>query len=225
MIGSFLFAAAIEDNPEKIRQSLDSILSQRQFSGLLPQNKGMLQKLIESLGNNEIVRKVIGALFSVLEFISKFIVSRPEILYIFLGLLLTGIIAYVVIMVRRKISGSRLKSHGDEEHAESINPDVREKQGLTAAEAGDFVQAMRQLYVSLLLCLNLQGVIEYNPSRTNRETENLLRGRSPENFFASFCGLNGIFEDKVYALNPCNPEDFNEFRKYYEFCRKEVEKI
>jgi hypothetical protein len=219
------FFSVIEDNPEKVRQLLDSVLSQKQFSGLQQQDKNVIQKIIEWLGNNEIIKKITGYLAEFLGTLAKALLARPEVIYIVLFLLLAAILTYVIITVRRKISKSHIRSQGDDGHPESINPEVREKQGFAAAENGDFVQAMRQLYISLLLFFNIKGIIEYNPARTNKETEDLLRGRSPDEFLKNFCGLNRIFEDKVYALNTCSSGDFSRFREYYDICRKELERI
>lgn len=218
------FLLKIEENPEKIRQALNSILSERQFAGLY-QGKSTIARILEWLSSHWIVKKVLGFIVDVLDFIKNLFLGNSGFLYVTLFVLLVFIIAFIIISIRRKILKSTTKNKDGEEGAGSIDPNIREQQGIAAAKTGNFTEAIRQLYISLLLFFNLKGILEYNPSRTNRETERLILEKSKEEFKNNFSRLNRIFEDKVYALNPCDSAEFREFREAYEYCRKGIDRF
>ncbi len=221
-----IYFLQIEDSPEKVKQLLQGVLDQRRFAGLkYDPSQDPLRRLIEFLKGTRLYKYFADLMGTVLKSLFNFISSSSVLSYVIMIILLSIIIGYLVIVIRRRIAGRLAKNGDGREEEESIDPIVREKQGLAAAVAGDFTGAIRHLYKSLLLFFNLKGIMEYRISRTNRETEVLLARSESEEFRKSFTRMNRIFEDKVYALRPCHEYEFLEFQEAYEFCRRGIREL
>jgi len=76
-----------------------------------------------------------------------------------------------------------------------------------AAAAGSYREAIRHLYLALLLKLDLAGLLSYQPSRTNWEYLRALRasGRLPTGEVTS---LTGIFDRKWYGGESAAASDY-----------------
>lgn len=223
---NFLFFLTIENNPARIRKLLEDVLNQRQFAGLKrSQENAMLGKVLKYLQETWIFKEFLKLISKIMESIGGFFASSNPIIYIATGLLFGVVLIFLILSIRRRIAGNMALSSSGEEEKESIDPAVREKQGFNAADMGDFTNAIRHLYKSLLLFFNLKGILEYKISRTNRETEVILKRSVTGEFLGNFSLLNRIFEDKVYALRPCTEFEFHEFKSAYDFCRRGVREI
>ena len=225
-LSSLFFILKIEENPEKIREILRKILEQRQFAGLKNSEDDFLTKFLKSLLSNEVVQSILKQLARFVVFLGKLMSPQSPFFYIFMGIILTILIFYMVRYIKKRISKTRFEGHDEEEEdIGSINPVIREKQGFSSALSGDFNEAIRHLYISLLLFLNLKGILEFKLSRTNRETEGVLKNLDSQQFLENFRVLNRIFEDKIYALNHCNEVEYKRFREAYDNCRRGLSEL
>ena len=226
ILNFFIIFSYIENNPEKVRKILQGILAGKQFAGLKQAQDDILAKMLKAILDNKIVSSILETVFRMLISLRNLFTPQSPFLYVFLIIILTVIIFYVYKFIRQKISKTRMNDELEKEKEfGSIDPVVREKQGFTAAESGDFTVAIRHLYISLLLFLNTRGILEFRLSRTNRETEKILGDTDSKEFLDNFAILNRMFEEKIYALYPCSPGEFHKFKEAYDNCRGGLSKI
>lgn len=74
------------------------------------------------------------------------------------------------------------------------------------ARKGQFLEAVRSLYLAALVVLHRSNLIRFEPTRTNGEYLDQLRSHKP--LQDSFRDLTGIFELKWYGQRTCQPEDW-----------------
>jgi hypothetical protein len=84
------------------------------------------------------------------------------------------------------------------------------------ARAGNFLAAVRVLYLSVLALLHQAQLIRYERTRTNGEYVDQLRPRQA--LQRPFLSLTGLFELKWYGERACQPDD-------YQSCRGLAEEI
>lgn len=88
-------------------------------------------------------------------------------------------------------------------------------QAAASAEKGDFRDAIRYQYLSLLLFLDKKQLIRFRFSKTNHEYLQEYRISEGGTETESFAGLLAFFERKWYGMEPCNECDYQEFRAMY----------
>jgi hypothetical protein len=79
------------------------------------------------------------------------------------------------------------------------------------ARRGDFLAAVRTLYLAVLALLHQGGFIRYERTRTNGEYVDQLRPR--KELHQPFVRLTGLFEVKWYGEWACEPEDYRACRE------------
>ncbi len=81
------------------------------------------------------------------------------------------------------------------------------------AETGQFREAVRYLYLSLLLFLDRRELIRFRMSKTNREYLRELKnsGACRE----GFADMVAVFERKWYGMEACDGDDYRRFREVY----------
>ncbi|MCD4785734.1 MAG: hypothetical protein K8T10_18090 [Candidatus Eremiobacteraeota bacterium] len=220
------FFLKITDDPGEIKEILRGILRQSQFSGLKPGKFSMfMNKLIESLKSSKFFKGLVEILIGIVQFLAGLFSTTGWFLYVFLFIVLGGMLIFLYFSIKRKISRSVTKIDSEMGEAGSIDPNTREKQGLTAAKRGEFLRAIRHLYISLLLLFNSRGILEFDNTRTNRETQRKIEKAGTDDLCKSFSCMNRIFEDKVYALEPCEKLDYDSFHDAYISCKKGIRKL
>jgi hypothetical protein len=130
---------------------------------------------------------------------------------------LAGVVLLVVQLVRHR-QRSPLKAQGrTERRAEDYleNPDQENVPGLwkradELARAGNFLDALRTLYLAVLAMLHQSHLIRYERTRTNGEYADQLRPRLP--LHELFLRLTGVFEIKWYGERACASNDFQTCR-------------
>jgi hypothetical protein len=85
------------------------------------------------------------------------------------------------------------------------------------ARAGDYLGAVRTLYLAVLALLHQGGLIRYERTRTNGEYADQLRPRPP--LHQPFLGLTGLFEVKWYGQRNCESADYGRCRSLAEEIR------
>jgi preprotein translocase subunit Sss1 len=197
-------------NEEEVKEKLQEILSSEEFSEQGANGKSAFSSLRERL------RDYIEELFE------RFNVSQNmenilsnakmppgmlSVIKIAAVLLLVGIIVLIIYLIVKNLKGSRKIKH--DEDMVLINtikdPDVLFQKVIEYQNAGDYNQALRYLYIALLVKLNRLNIIKINKSKTNKQYLMEIRQYKPE-----------IFSDIT--------EFTNDFNLYWYGCRK-VEKI
>jgi hypothetical protein len=89
------------------------------------------------------------------------------------------------------------------------------------AQAGRCLDAVRALYLAVLLALHRSGLIRVAATRTNGEYLSQLRSR--EAVYGPFRGLTGLFEVKWYGERSCAAEDYAACRRLAEAVRAGAE--
>ena len=85
------------------------------------------------------------------------------------------------------------------------------------ARAGDYLAAVRTLYLAVLSVLHRGGLIRYERPRTNGEYADQLRRRPP--IHRPFLSLTSLFEVKWYGQRSCEPNDYHTCRELAEQVR------
>jgi hypothetical protein len=85
------------------------------------------------------------------------------------------------------------------------------------ALGGDFLGAVRTLYLAVLALLHRGGFIRYERMRTNGEYADQLRLRTT--LHQPFLGLTGLFELKWYGERACASDDYHRCRELAEEIR------
>jgi hypothetical protein len=88
------------------------------------------------------------------------------------------------------------------------------------ARAGQCLEAVRTLYLAVLMLLHRSGLIRCAPMRTNGEY--VRQVRSKEEVYRPFRGLTGLFEVKWYGERACQPADYDTCRRLAESVREGV---
>lgn len=86
------------------------------------------------------------------------------------------------------------------------------------AGAGDYRQAMRQLYLATLLLLDERGALKFDRALTNRETVRALK-QSPE-LAAALSTVVDVYDRVWYGFAPVTPEQFERYRAAIESVRQ-----
>lgn len=92
------------------------------------------------------------------------------------------------------------------------NPAELWQQADELARRGDFLGAVRTLYLSVLALLHQGGFIRYERTRTNGEYADQLRKLAA--LHRPFVGFTGLFELKWYGERTCEREDYQTCRDY-----------
>jgi hypothetical protein len=217
------FYLIIENDPDKIRSLLQEILNRPEFSGLRPDGfQAMLNRVFEILRSWRVYRVFAELLRSFTELIARaFIDPVTGGALKALILVLVGIFLILVIsVILKRISFNASQTSDQQENVFNTDPRYYEKEAEEFAKKGEFVEALRHLYLSLLLFFSAKGILDFSHSRTNREIEKLVSRLNGTSFIDKFSNMNSIFEEKVYALKPCTTEEFEKFRQLYHQCRR-----
>ncbi len=188
--------------------------------------------------NNQEVRDILGEIVMRPEFVlSRLAVSGIDSAAAVLERLLSGIIGtdgriewwgypilllsvtgfflllfFVVSRLSRAFSPERALGREDAAEAGSMDYNIYRETAAKYAETGEFREAVRYLYLSLLLFLDGQQLIRYRTSKTNRDyLGELKKSGEPERF----AGVVNFFERKWYGMENCTDSDYREFRAMY----------
>jgi len=196
---------------EEARQKLGEILQRPEFAG----NKAFAESLqsiadwLSSLWNNLIGKNVnidnLGfweSLFAVL--------AAALILFIFF---------YASLRLYRYFVPEYAETPTVGYASTSADTEQLRTQASICAENGEYREAIRYLYLSLLLFLDKKMLIRYRLSKTNREY--LQEFQKNEKEIESFYRLVSFFEGKWYGMEPCSSIDYRQFQAMYMIMVKE----
>lgn len=195
-------AVAASPEPQRARQALEEVFSRREFSpGKEPLGwlKWLLQWLIP-------VFSWLGSLYQENPFLFwLLLIGSLLLLVLLLGRLawaVRGVWVYssrphnALEMQRRRLSAGYVEAAGQ------------------AAEAGDFTEAVRCLFLSLVYRLDESGRLAFEPALTNHEYLRHFVDR-PE-VFRSFQVFVQVLDDNWYGQQPTAPEQYQHCRALFQ---------
>jgi hypothetical protein len=151
------------------------------------------------------------------------------ILVVLIGLAVAAVVVGVVLLVlqwrKDRVEPPRRQEGAVGPEAEEAPEDLggRDPEGLwrqadELARRGEFLAAVRTLYLSVLALLHQAGLIRYERTRTNGEYADQLRRHGP--LHGPFCRLTGLFELKWYGERACREGDYQGCRGLAEELRQ-----
>lgn len=190
---------------EEVRRKLEEILRRPEFV-----NKEALAKWLQSVADglagffNRVTGKNIKiGYLSFLESILAILAAASVLL----------VLIYTCLRLYRYFSPEYAETPSPGNDPTSINSDQLRTQASVCAEKGEYREAIRYLYLSLLLFLDQKKLIRYRPSKTNREY--LQEFRRNETGQDGFYGVVSFFEGKWYGMEPCSNMDYRQFQAMY----------
>ena len=136
---------------------------------------------------------------------------------------LVALLAVIGFLVWRAVGGNigrRRKKPGafafspDDAALLSLPPDELRARALRFAEAGDFREALRHLYIALLLNLDARGVWRYDARRTNWEhIAALQRETGKSTLVAPLSSITRRFDRVRYGNARCEQSDWTQFER------------
>lgn len=136
-----------------------------------------------------------------------------SIIAVLAAVLLLLIIIYTCLRLYRYFAPEYAETPSTGSESTSINADQLRTQASVCAEKGEYREAIRYLYLSLLLFLDQNKLIRYRLSKTNHEY--LQEFRRQETGLESFYSLVSFFEGKWYGMEPCSNMDYRQFQAMY----------
>jgi hypothetical protein len=149
-------------------------------------------------------------------------------LVVLLGLLLAALVAGLAYVLysyfRDRVKtpprqAGPLTGKADDELDDPAKQDPAQlwRQADEKARAGDYLGAVRTIYLAVLAMLHQGGFIRYERTRTNGEYADQLRPR--QWLQRPFLGLTGVFEVKWYGERHCESADYGRCRELAEQIR------
>ncbi|GAB4192208.1 MAG: DUF4129 domain-containing protein [Roseiflexaceae bacterium] len=133
------------------------------------------------------------------------------------GLLVAGVVIYLVLGVRRNMV-SEVRADAEDPEANLTARTALDQAGDMARE-GDYRTAVRYLYLSALLWLDERGMLRYDRALTNREY--LEQVRDNPDLRARLAPIVETFDRVWYGHTPLDAGSFAAYRAQVEALRKE----
>ncbi|HEY3788221.1 MAG TPA: hypothetical protein VGL71_05160 [Urbifossiella sp.] len=129
--------------------------------------------------------------------------------------LILAIVVYAIYTVRKSYSLGRLGSRRDGSHAARIMLSASYRlEAERRAATGDFTEAIRYLFLSLVYRFDEQGRVSLDKAYTNRQYLGLLGDRTPVR--AALRLMVDFLDDHWYGQRPCEHRQYEEFLTVYE---------
>jgi hypothetical protein len=105
------------------------------------------------------------------------------------------------------------------------SPDALWQQADALARRGEFLEAIRSLYLAVLSLLHRRRLLQYEPTRTNGEYVQQVRlaPEAPAELHRTFERLTGLFDLKWYGERACDEADYRACHALAEEVRGQVE--
>lgn len=132
------------------------------------------------------------------------------------ALLIVGILAYVLLNLRRSLVGEASAAHHDPEA--NLTAAAASKQATELARGGDYRTAVRFLYLSALLWLDERDLLRYDRALTNREYLEHLRDNSE--LRSRLLPIVETFDRVWYGYAPLDAQGFEAYRRQVEALRQ-----
>lgn len=180
---------------QRARAELEEILSAKEFSGQISQ-PSWWSRLVDRLLHR--VPDGVGWIGALLEWLFYFAIV----------LVIVGICILIARHFRRSPSFTTDRNI-PVESSRHTDPETAKAQAHEYFQRGEYRQAIRYLYLSLLLNLNRAGLLVYDAAKTNGEYLGEIRV-SMSGKAERFAALTQFFERKWYGMEESRAEDFQQ---------------
>jgi len=200
---ALLFSSAVYCATEHDRQGmnqharaeLEEILNTKEFKGQISQPPWWSRLVERFLGR---LPGGVGWIGALLEWLSYFV-------FVFV---IVGICIFIARRFRRSPSFTTNRNISVES-SRHTDPETAKAQAHECFQRGEYRQAIRYLYLSLLLNLNRAGLLAYDVAKTNGEYLGEVRV-SMSDKAERFTSLTQFFERKWYGMEESRAEDFQQ---------------
>jgi hypothetical protein len=129
--------------------------------------------------------------------------------------LLVIFLALILILKRFRKLPSRKRDYGVTVEPQSrADPELIKIEAHKWSQKGDYRQAIRCLFLSLLLYLDKMGLLTYDPGKTNGQyLGEVHKGMAKE--AETFASLTLLFERKWYGMEESSEQDFYQYEQAF----------
>lgn len=188
--------------PDDIRRTTEEVFRREEFRSGEPQEPSWLLRQLVAFF------RWLGSLYA----------AAPVLFWIILVtcvLLIVLLVVLVIVKVRSAFEGGRERARTRREQAERERLSVAYRQEADArAAAGDYTEAVRFLFRSLVYRFDERGRVSLHLSYTNREYLDLLGDRRPVR--DALRVLVDVLDDHWYGQRPCGRPQYDECRAVYD---------
>ncbi|MCL5038072.1 MAG: hypothetical protein M1269_13310 [Chloroflexi bacterium] len=126
-----------------------------------------------------------------------------KMLYMLIGALVIILVILIAVMIVRLKSRGKKKKKADE--FKKLLPDKTFNEAMRAAKSGNYREALRFLFLAMLMTMDKKEIIEYNPHLTNWEIVNMMPSHAP--FRVPAAEFSMLFDRKWYGMEPADSND------------------
>ncbi len=215
-------------NDEKIKKNIEAILSSKEFTNK-SKNKGVIELLTSMIKD---IYRWFQEKFSNLNismpsgtFLNREI--SPQTLFlvkILASATICAMVAYLLYFIFKNVKISkRIKNTELSQLLTKLkDPEEVQRRALEYSKIGDFRQAIRFLYISLLLYLNEINIIKINETKTNKQYLNEVMD-SGFQWWKLIADFTNIFNVCWYGNKDIDKKKFDFWYEKYAFLIKETE--
>lgn len=140
----------------------------------------------------------------------------------FIAILLLGLLVlYIITSLRRSFSVAESANSILQPGDDLLDAEQALEKGDISAQAGDYRNALRYHYLSVLLTLDERGFLRFDKTRTNREYINTLKSRRAESVSRTeiqqitelLISIVETFEEVWYGFHAVDQDSYQSFRQ------------
>lgn len=193
-----------------LRERLDRILSSGYQLSEPPQARfdELVARSLRAL------REVLGHLSEVEPLAGLPLWVRPVLIGVLL-VLLALMVGHIASGLRGLLGGDRDRSSRPEAHRERVDPADVMRDAEEALGRGEHTEALRLLYLAVILRFDRVGVLAHDPARTNLENLRALAGAHPE-ARDEMARLTRTVDAAVYGGRPASRDTWERARRWAE---------
>lgn len=125
-------------------------------------------------------------------------------------LVIGGSVIYLLRTVRGQFASSASVAAGDP-YVPDLTPSAALSRAEERSQSGDYRDAVRYLYLAVLLDLDERGVLDYDRTRTNREVVRAMRN-DPE-MAGELQAVVTVFDDVWYGFHPLSEATYRDYER------------
>ena len=204
-----ILSAAWQLNNDQARKTLEQILNSPEFTHArrLWELRDFFRRLLQRLPDYNLSLDGTGF------WLALIVVVAGVLLFIYLLRMVMPFFGFMTTDLQDK--GTRKESYV------RPTPAALLAEAETKALQGDFRNALRHMYLSLLIEMDNRSVIAYTPAKTNYEYLGEI-SKNADALKGPFRAMVNLFEYTWYGLQNCAREDFQKGRELYSFMLREA---
>jgi hypothetical protein len=197
------------ENPERARERLEEILSQREYQIYYEDNRNFLQIIWDNV--TEWFWELLNELFSGLEPSNAF---ADTLLVILIGVVILLAVVVAIFIIRSAVRKQALREQQPFQSVNELDWSVARhlKEAEKQANASQYSLAARHQFLALLLYFHDRGLLQAHVWKTNWDYFAELE-RKDKNRAAAFYELARTFDEAVYGERDIRQEEYENYRE------------